>query len=134
MTDDIDGDPPEYGGTTTDAPSVVKFTNRTDLGEILTDQSGRTLYVFTNDDENKSNCYEQCATNWPPLISSGKPRGPPEIQDDLGSFKRTEGLDHVTYRGWPLYYYAKDANVTDAKGDGVGGVWFVVRRPPTNSE
>ena len=46
--------------------------------------------------------------------------------DRLGSVRREDGYLQVTYRGWPLYYFAPDKMPGDTLGQGVGDVWFVV--------
>ncbi|TGT48046.1 hypothetical protein EN813_051345, partial [Mesorhizobium sp. M00.F.Ca.ET.170.01.1.1] len=35
--------------------------------KIYTDAKGMTLYTFDKDEKGKSNCYDKCAANWPPL-------------------------------------------------------------------
>src|SRR5262249_11544235 len=35
--------------------------------KIYTDANGMTLYTFDKDEKGKSNCYDKCAANWPPL-------------------------------------------------------------------
>ena len=32
-----------------------------------------TLYMFTKDEANKSNCDSDCLAKWPPLLTQGKP-------------------------------------------------------------
>jgi predicted lipoprotein with Yx(FWY)xxD motif len=44
----------------------------------------------------------------------------------LGTTTRTDGTVQVTYNGWPLYYYVKDAQAGDVVGQGVGSVWYVI--------
>ena len=39
-------------------------------GKIYTDAKGMTLYTFAKDGANKSNCYDKCATNWPPFMAA----------------------------------------------------------------
>jgi predicted lipoprotein with Yx(FWY)xxD motif len=56
----------ETGGTT------VAVAN-SKLGDILVDGDGRTLYVFTKDQGDKSACSGQCADNWPALVGDAKP-------------------------------------------------------------
>jgi len=52
-----------------------------DLGSILVDADGMTLYLFEADTDGTSTCYDDCAETWPPLVadaserSSGKCRG-----------------------------------------------------------
>jgi predicted lipoprotein with Yx(FWY)xxD motif len=38
----------------------------------------------------------------------------------------TPGGKQVTFRGYPLYRFFKDAQPGDTTGQGVGGIWFVV--------
>ena len=96
-----------------------------DLGPILVDAEGRTLYLLTGDEQGASTCYEDCATNWPPLEA---PVEPGEDADAalLGQAERDDGTAQATYNDWPLYYFAADAKAGDVKGQGIGGVWFVL--------
>ena len=44
------------------------------LGQILVDGRGRTLYLFAADTAGKSNCHGACTSAWPPYLSSGTPK------------------------------------------------------------
>jgi predicted lipoprotein with Yx(FWY)xxD motif len=108
-------------------PATVMVASNEQLGDILVDAEGMTLYLFTNDTPNTSNCYDQCAVNWPPLLTEGDPEaGEGADSALLGTTTRTDGTTQVTYNGWPLYYYIQDENAGDVTGQDVGGVWFVV--------
>lgn len=96
------------------------------LGSILTDPAGRSLYLFTKDAPGTSNCYDECATNWPPLLTQDEPTLPPSTPGVVGQTPRTDGTSQVTYNGMPLYYWFKDTKPGDTTGQNVGGVWFVV--------
>jgi predicted lipoprotein with Yx(FWY)xxD motif len=97
------------------------------LGTILTDGQGRVLYLFTRDEPNTSNCTGNCAQTWPPLRTLGQPTaGSGANASMLGTINRADGGVQVTYNRWPLYYYAPDQQPGDARGQNVGGVWFVV--------
>ena len=49
---------------------TVKVAKNATLGNILTDNDGRTLYRFTPDVINTSSaCYNQCAVAWPPRFA-----------------------------------------------------------------
>ena len=61
-----------YGGPTQDNATVTT-SEHPQLGTILTDASGRTLYLFTVDERDKSNCLGGCALAWPPLLTVGDP-------------------------------------------------------------
>jgi predicted lipoprotein with Yx(FWY)xxD motif len=108
-------------------PVTVGMTQTAQLGPILVDGAGRTLYAFTNDTPDTSTCYNQCATNWPPLLQSiDSQAGEGADAAMLGVATRTDGTLQVTYNGLPLYYYVGDQAVGDAAGQGVGGVWYVI--------
>ncbi|MCS7207850.1 MAG: hypothetical protein NZ951_07990 [Dehalococcoidia bacterium] len=97
------------------------------LGRILTDAQGRTLYLFTNDRPNTSTCVDACARAWPPLLTTAPPVAGEGLNPALlGTTRRPEGTLQVTYHGWPLYYYAADTAPGEARGQGVGDVWFVL--------
>ncbi|HEX7003783.1 MAG TPA: hypothetical protein VF168_06320 [Trueperaceae bacterium] len=102
------------------------------LGHFLTGPNGMTLYVFSNDAPGQSNCYEQCAINWPPLLAGeGDPVvAPLAIPGEFGVTERNDGSRQVTYNGWPLYYWIRDQNVGDTTGQAVGGVWWVANLNP----
>lgn len=112
--------------TTTSAASMdgVQVAD-TDLGPILVDPDGFTLYVFTVDTGGESACYDACADLWPPVpadtpISS-------DLDDSMfGSTERTDGTQQLTVNGMPLYLYTPDTNPGDTTGQGFNDVWFVV--------
>lgn len=99
------------------------------FGEIVVDGTGRTLYIFTKDtaDPPKSNCDGDCAVMWPPVeAGSGDPQLEGIDASLVGTVTRTDGSKQLTLKGWPLYQFAKDTKAGDAKGQAVGGVWWVV--------
>lgn len=112
----------------TATPPITVFVRQDPaLGSILTDPKGMTLYMFTKDTTpGKSTCYDKCAQAWPPLTAS-EPLGLPDhVEGKLTTITRTDGTTQVAYNDIPLYYFAKDTKPGDTKGQGVGGVWFVV--------
>jgi predicted lipoprotein with Yx(FWY)xxD motif len=100
----------------------------TGLGEVLVDAKGRTLYVFTKDKDDQSVCSGKCAAAWPALTVTGAATAGTGAQASLlSTSKQANGSTQVTYGGKPLYYFAGDAAAGDTKGQGLNGVWFVVR-------
>ncbi len=97
----------------------------TDLGDILVDDSGMVLYLFTPDNQSDSTCYDQCEANWPPLVGDVA-AGEGVDGGLLGTTERDDGSTQVTYNGWPLYYFANDAAAGDTNGQAVNDVWYVV--------
>jgi predicted lipoprotein with Yx(FWY)xxD motif len=121
---------PDISSMTVSSP-LVQATEDPALGTMLTSQ-GMTLYRFTKDEANVSNCYDQCATNWPPLlVSGGEPTAGKGLTGQLAVIERTDGGQQVTYNGQPVYFYIKDSKFGDTTGQGVGGVWFVVNPADT---
>jgi len=126
--------------STTQAPSTTEATTTTmatggralttvadpDLGEILVDQDGRTLYLFLPDDQGTPTCTGSCIGTWPPFEDDDVSAGNGIEAALLGSVERDDGSLQVTYNGWPLYYFAPDGSPGDANGQGIGGNWWVV--------
>jgi predicted lipoprotein with Yx(FWY)xxD motif len=113
--------------TTTQAPGGGLSVASSDLGEILVDGEGRTLYLFVPDDQGESVCYDDCEAAWPVFYQEDL--GTPGDGIDgslLGTTERTDATTQVTYNGWPLYYFAGDAAAGDANGQGLNDVWYVV--------
>jgi predicted lipoprotein with Yx(FWY)xxD motif len=119
--DDGDGDDAEAG-----SPGTVGLGD-TDLGEVLVDAEGMTLYLFTQDSEGTSACVDGCAEAWPPLVADGEPTAGDGVDAALlGTIERADGTTQVTYAGHPLYTYAADEAPGDTVGQGVGDVWYAV--------
>lgn len=106
---------------------TVSLANKAGLGEYLVDGKGKTLYYFADDSPGKSNCTGPCLIIWSAfyiknLIVNGSLK-----QSDFGTMKRDDGLEQITYKGWPLYYYQKDANAGDVLGQGIDSLWYVMK-------
>ena len=110
---------------TADAATLALKTADSTLGSIVVDGKGMTLYMFTKDTKNTSNCSGQCLVAWPALI--GKPTQGKGVDDSkLGSFTRSDGTVQASYNGWPLYYWQKDTKPGYVTGQNVNSVWFVL--------
>jgi predicted lipoprotein with Yx(FWY)xxD motif len=98
-------------------------TMDTSAGKVWADDKGMTLYIFDKDAANKSNCYDQCAKNWPPLMAAADAM----TSGDWTIVKRDDGMMMWAYDGHPLYTFIKDTKPGDVTGEGVGGVWHVAK-------
>jgi predicted lipoprotein with Yx(FWY)xxD motif len=108
-------------------PATVNVSQNATLGSFLVDSKGMTLYLYTTDTPNTSNCYGPCAIAWPPLLTNGAPlAGTGVTASLLGTTTRTDGTTQVTYNGWPLYYFQTDKVAGETTGENVQGVWFVI--------
>ncbi|GGI98559.1 SCO0930 family lipoprotein [Streptomyces brasiliensis] len=99
-----------------------------DLGKVVSDESGLTLYRFDADTAHppKSNCDGDCATTWPPVPADDATAGAGIDKALLGEVTRADGTKQLTVGGWPAYRYAKDLDAGDVNGQGVGGKWFAL--------
>ena len=109
------------------AEASLSVASDAKLGKILVDSKGMTLYMYTKDTANQSNCTAGCLKAWPPLLTQGSPKLGDGVDAALvTNTKMADGTMIVTYNKMPLYYWAKDTKAGDTTGQGVGGVWFVV--------
>jgi predicted lipoprotein with Yx(FWY)xxD motif len=100
------------------------------FGRIIADVKGQAIYVFDKEDTRRSECYGDCATAWPPVLTRGRPVAGSGVRAGLlGTTRRRDGRRQVTYRGRPLYYYAHEEprQVLCHGVDEFGGLWLVVR-------
>lgn len=106
----------------------VAVADDPELGQILTDPEGMTLYLFTNDEQNSgtSVCNDDCLANWPAFTADDPLTLPDGVPGALTQIMRDDGSMQVAYNGWPLYYFAGDAASGDVNGQGIGDVWYVI--------
>jgi predicted lipoprotein with Yx(FWY)xxD motif len=115
----------------TPAASQVKTKKTSALGTLLVDgKKGKTLYLFEKDKSAKSSCYASCAANWPPFLTTGKPKAGPGVKAALlSTTKRKDGKLQVTYNRHPLYWFKFDSKAGQTKGENIhafGADWYVV--------
>ncbi len=113
--------------STRDNAVTLRLAENEELGGFLTDAAGMTLYTFANDVPGTSNCYDRCATAWPPLLveEDEEITAVDSLPGELGTTERADGTVQVTYNGWPLYYWVNDEAPGDTTGHNVGNVWAV---------
>jgi predicted lipoprotein with Yx(FWY)xxD motif len=105
---------------------ALQVLSKDNTGEYLADDEGMTLYYFKKDAEGKSNCTDDCLANWPLVKDSGYEVPDGYDKADFGSITRDDnGEEQLTYKGYPLYYFAKDEAKGDVNGEGVKDVWYV---------
>jgi predicted lipoprotein with Yx(FWY)xxD motif len=121
-----------------EAKKEVNLSTSASLGSYLVDKDGRSLYFFVRDAKNQSACTSAtCEALWPVFnvenLTVDKV-GTGLLLSDFSTITTTTGKKQMTYKGWPLYYYApkvNDVNTPEAAGqttgDGVGGVWFIAK-------
>jgi predicted lipoprotein with Yx(FWY)xxD motif len=108
---------------------TVNLSHSDTLGDYMVGPNGMTLYIFTHDALDTSNCSGKCLEAWPALTvdDAQSVTADEAISGDWGTITRADDSTiQVTYNGQPLYYWAKDVNPGDTTGQGVGNVWWVV--------
>jgi len=101
--------------------SITKTTDG-----VLVSTNNMTLYTFDNDQmgSGKSNCYGDCANNWPPLLVEAN-------ATSYGSYSiitRDDGKKQFAYKGKPLYFFILDKKPGERNGDNYfNGAWHIIR-------
>lgn len=131
-SDNDRGTPP-----TVEVKKDISLSTSATLGSYLSDKDGRSLYFFATDANGQASCTGGCETVWPAFnvdnLTADK-LGAGLTLSDFSTITTTSGKKQLTYKGWPLYYYAPSVNGTNTTesagattGDGVGGVWFIAK-------
>lgn len=140
-TDDTDGDGSD-GGTDdgTDGDTAVGegeqlTVGSSDVGDHLVDASGMTVYIHAMDEleDGQPSCVGDCAAVWEPVpAADDEPEVGDDVDEDLvGTVEREDaevvGAERqLTYDDRPLYTFASDTEPGEARGQELGGIWFVV--------
>ncbi|GGO84087.1 SCO0930 family lipoprotein [Wenjunlia tyrosinilytica] len=119
----------QAGNDTADLPALS--TRQDDqLGEILQDGKGRTLYRFAKDVAwpMKIACVGDCLTTWKPA----KPIDKADIKGInpklISTITRPDGLKQLAIDCWPVYWFTGDKKPGDTNGQGVKNLWFTVTK------
>jgi predicted lipoprotein with Yx(FWY)xxD motif len=124
--------PASTSTTAASGSGVSVETKHAKLGTILAAGPKKlTVYMFEADKGTTSSCSGACAKVWPPVTTSGAPTAAGSaVSADLGTTKRPDGSEQVTYKGHPLYFYDDDKDSGDAYGQGskaFGAGWYVLK-------
>jgi predicted lipoprotein with Yx(FWY)xxD motif len=114
--------------TSEPAATVKSASNAALGGAVLVDAQGLTLYHLSGEQNGHFICASSACTQvWHPLsASSGTPTGK---VGSLGTVKRPDGTEQVTYKGTPLYTFTQDHAAGEANGQGVKdvGTWSAIK-------
>lgn len=105
----------------------VQLTANAKFGNIITDNTGRSLYFFSLDGNGQSACTGGCLTLWTVFYKETPMIGAGLNAADFATITRSDNTKQTTYKGWPLYYYTGDAQAGDTNGDPVANLWFVAK-------
>lgn len=93
-----------------------------DGSEILASAQGLTLYTFDNDTAGVSTCFDRCLRVWPALATSSD-----SLPAPFSVHVRPDGVKQIVLDGQPLYFFQSDEAPGDVFGDGIGGVWHIIK-------
>lgn len=107
------------------AAVTVTTANKAPFGTYLVDGAGRALYVLEGErmPGGMHRCVGDCLGVWPPLLATVPPTAGPGVNPALLSTMPMPGHLHVTYAGWPLYYYVRDMAPADTTGQHITDRW-----------
>ena len=110
-------------GTATDSAAGGAKSSETASGRLTT-ADGMSLYVFDKDSVGKSNCYGDCAVEWPPMTATANasPSSP-----NVSVIRRNNGTSQWAWMGRPLYLFDEDLARGDMKGDSYSPDWHLAR-------
>ena len=117
---------PVTGGATVNVADVGTY------GSALVDGNGMSLYVTSKDTPGSgtSSCTDDCAVEWPPLLTEGDPVAGEGVDATLlGTITLDDGTTQVTYNGYPLHFFDEDKAAGDTNGQGVDdefGHWNLI--------
>lgn len=121
--------PTTSAATTPDSGTTIT-SGRSDYGSVLFDADQQAIYIWQLERSSTPKCYDDCATEWPPVLTEGKPVASGDIdRAKLGTTERSDGSIQVTYNDHPLYYYAHEepGEVTCHDVATHGGTWWAVQ-------
>ena len=109
-------------------PHAQLTTASSHYGRVIYGADHLVLYAFSADHTSTSTCYGACAAAWPPLLTRGAPQVAGLNPALLGTTKRKNGSQQVTYGGHPLYYWSGDkpGTIMCQHVNLHGGFWYVL--------
>ncbi len=116
-------------GCTQQQPLTVKLTDHPTYGKILTDSTGRSLYILARDVPNTGAVANlgEVGRFYPPFYAESVTDGNGINISEFGHITRADGKQQTTFRGWPLYYYINDKEPGDAKSQGANNITFLAK-------
>jgi predicted lipoprotein with Yx(FWY)xxD motif len=112
--------------------SIVLVVQKSALGYVLAAANGQVVYTYDKDTKGGTpTCTGSCAAIWPPLTGNPVASAADTGLGTLGTVSDASGAKQVTYNGKPLYTF-KGEKALYTKGNGVGGVWHVIKLSQSN--
>jgi predicted lipoprotein with Yx(FWY)xxD motif len=107
--------------------TTVLIVQKSNLGYVLAEANGLVVYTYANDKKGGApTCTGSCASLWPAVTGNPKALSADTLPGTLGTVSTADGAKQITYNGYPLYTY-KGAKPLTTSGNGIGGVWHVIK-------
>jgi predicted lipoprotein with Yx(FWY)xxD motif len=107
--------------------TTILVVQKSAIGYVLAEANQQVVYTYSKDKKDGSpTCTGSCATTWPPVTGVPKAGPADTFPATFGVIKGAGGVEQITYDGYPLYVFA-GAKPFTTSGNGVGGVWHVVK-------
>ncbi|WP_431774162.1 SCO0930 family lipoprotein [Streptomyces cucumeris] len=123
-----DGKPAGKKAAGTDESLQLMVNNNAELGKIIVDGKGMTVYRFNKDSAwpMKTGCLGACLDTWKPVkaVNTSKVAGLDATK--VTSFTRPDGSKQAAFDCWLLYTFTGDTKPGDINGQGKAGQWFAV--------
>lgn len=117
------------GATSAAANATLTAADNATIGQqILVNSAGMTVYLFVPDGTaTTSTVPADIKANWPAVVADGTPvAGPGLDASKLSVAPQPDGTKQVVYNGHLLYTFLSDTAPGDAKGQDLGGAWYVL--------
>ena len=107
--------------------TTVLIVEHTNLGWVMSKADGLVVYTYAKDSKNGApTCTGSCASVWAPVTGVPKAGPADTFPGSFGLVTGAGGKKQITYNGYPLYTYVGAAPLS-TKGNGIGGVWHVIK-------
>jgi len=107
--------------------STVLTVQKSAIGYVLSLANGHVVYTYDKDTKGGSpTCTGSCAATWTAVTGKPLASTADKLPGTLGTVSMANGAKQVTWNGMPLYTY-KGAKVFVTTGNGMGGVWHVIK-------
>ena len=126
------GQPTSALGSLPPKGSVVLIVQHSALGWVLAAANGQVVYTYDKDTKGSApTCTGSCAATWVPLTANPVASSADTGLGALSTVSTANGAKQITYNGMPLYTF-KGAKSLTTSGNGMGGVWHVVKMSASN--
>lgn len=106
-------------GTDATGMATLNIMENVDYGPYVVDAEGRSLYIFTGEDESTID-----TSLWEPVEATDADTVGEGLDETLlGSVAREDGAQQLTYNELPLYRYTGDLAAGDVMGQGMDDSW-----------